>query len=86
MMTEQKINELAVRAVQRAFDDWAAEHPAMADVIDRITLTQRTVESLRNSDAYKQAMAGFSYESLEAQLLSRLVNLAGPVVRSLLTF
>lgn len=84
-MTEQKINELTVRAVQRAFDDWAVEHPALADVIDRITLTQRTVESLRASDAYEQAMAGYSQESLETQLLNRLVNLAGPLVRSLLT-
>jgi hypothetical protein len=85
MLTEQKINELIVRAVQRAFDDWATEHPALADVIDRITLTQRTVESLRSSDAYEQAMATYTAESLETQLLGRLVNLAGPLVRSLLT-
>jgi hypothetical protein len=85
MVSEQKINELVVRAVQRAFDDWAAEHPALADVIDRITLTQRAVESIRRSDAYDQAMAGFSRESLELQMLNRLVDVATPLVRSLLS-
>ena len=84
MSNEQKVNELVVRAVQRAFDAWAAEHPSLAEVIDRITLTQRAIESVRASEAFGQAVAHYEAESLEASLLGSLVDIARPLIAGIL--
>ena len=84
MSNEQKLNELVVRAVQRAFDAWAVEHPALADMIDRITLTQRAIESMRGSEEFCQAIAHYQAESLEASLLNTLVDIARPLIAGIL--
>lgn len=85
MLNEQTLNELVVRAVQRAFDAWAAEHPTLAEMIDRITLTRRVIESVRASDEFRQAIAHSQAESLEASLLTTLIDIARPLVVGILT-
>jgi ABC-type bacteriocin/lantibiotic exporter with double-glycine peptidase domain len=84
MLNEQKINELVVRAVQRAFDAWAVEHSTLADVIDRITLTQRAIESMRASEEFRRAIAHYQNENLEATLLGQLVEVAKPLIVGIL--
>jgi hypothetical protein len=84
MPNEQKINELVVRAVQRAFDAWAVEHPTLAEVIDRITLTQRAIESVRASEEFRRAVAHYQTESLEASLLNTLIEVARPLIVGIL--
>ena len=55
-MENEQIQQLVVRAVQQAYDAWAMEHPSLAAVIDRITLTEQATESLRNSPQFAEAM------------------------------
>jgi len=53
-------------------------------VIDRISLTDRAVESLRDSDEFRQAVAAYHRGMSETDLLNKLLDLAGPVVSRLL--
>lgn len=83
-MASEVIEQLVVRAVQQAYDAWAAQHPSLAAVIDRIALTQQAAQSLRNSEDYRNAVADFHAGLAEADLLNRLLDLAGPIVTGLL--
>jgi hypothetical protein len=83
-MTEAKINEIVAAAVGGTFDEWAAEHPSLAAVIDRIRLTDQTVESLRSTDGYRQAIAAYHRDQNELSLLGELAELAGPILRGIL--
>ena len=97
-MTQEKINEIVAAAVGKSFDAWAAEHPSLAAVIDRIRLTEQTVESLRDSDAYRQvvgdldkaietyrqAIAGYHRDRSDLNLLTQLADLAGPILTGIL--
>ena len=83
-MTDQLVEQTVAGAVQRAYDDWAVEHPSLAAVIDRISLTDRTVESLRQSQEYREAVAAYHCGLSELDLLGRLAELAGPIITSIL--
>ncbi len=83
-MADEIVKQVVVRAVQQAYDAWAAEHPSLAAVIDRITLTERAVKSLRDSEAYRQAVAAYHQSQSELQLLHELIELAGPIVSAIL--
>ena len=71
--------------VQRAYDDWAAEHPSLAAVIDQVTLTEHATESLRDSPEYVQALADYQQGQSHLTLLEQFVDLAGPVLKRILT-
>ena len=83
-MTEKLVQQTVSGAVGRAYDDWAAEHPSLAAVIDRIALTEQVVESLRDSEEYREAIAAYQRGLSETDLLSRLAELAGPIVTAAL--
>ena len=83
-MENEQVQQLVVRAVQQAYDVWAAKHPSLAGVIDGITITQQAVESLRNSPQFGQAVASYHDASIELKLLDRLAELAGPIVSAIL--
>ncbi len=83
-MENEQVQQLVVRAVQQAYDAWAVEHPSLAAVIDRITLTEQATESLRNSPQFAQAVEGYHSASIELLLLDKLIELAGPVVSAIL--
>lgn len=83
-MTDHPVQQGVVRAVQRAYDNWADEHPSLAAVIDRITLTQHVVESLRDTHEYRDAVAAYHRGMSETDLLSRLTELAGPILIAVL--
>ncbi len=83
-MNEERIHELVEAAIDREFDGWAAEHPSLAAVIDRIVLTRRAVESIRDSDAYRDAIAAYHRHRNEMDLLNRLTDLARPILTGLL--
>ncbi len=83
-MASEPIEQLVVRAVEQAYDAWAAQHPSLAAVIDRITLTTEVAQSLRTSADYRKAVADYHRGLAEADLLSRLIDLAGPIVTGLL--
>ena len=83
-MPDENVQQLVVRAVQQAYDAWAVEHPSLASVIDRIELTQQSVESLRQSQAYRDAVEAYHQSQGELQLLNRLLDLAGPILTGIL--
>ena len=85
-MANEIVEQVVVRAVQQAYDAWAAEHPSLAAVIDQISLTERSVESLRNSDSYRQAVAKYQQSRSELELLQSMLELAGPIVSSILGY
>lgn len=83
-MASEPIEQLVVRAVKQAYDAWAAEHPGLAAVIDRIALTAQAAQSLRASADYRQAVADYHRGLAEVDLLNRLLDLAGPIIAGLL--
>jgi len=83
-MANEQVQQIVVRAVQKAYDEWAGEHPLLAAVIDRITLTQQAVESLRQSQEYRQAVENYQRSSAELELLGSLIELAKPVIAAML--
>lgn len=83
-MTDELVQQTVVRAIQRAYDGWAIEHPSLANVIDRISLTQNAVESLRDSQEYRDAVAAYHRGMSETDLLARLTALAGPILTGVL--
>mgnify|MGYP001114251023 CR=1 FL=1 len=84
-MTDKNVEQAVAQAVQRAYDQWAAEHPSLARVIDRVSVTERTVESLRDSDGYRQAVAAYHRSRNELELIHRLSELAAPLVTNILS-
>ena len=84
-MVDETVEQVIVRAVQRAYDAWALEHPSLASVIDRITLTRQTVEPLRQTPEYQQAVDAYHRSRNELDFLNRLIELAGPILQTILT-
>ena len=84
-MADEIIEQIIVRATQRAYDKWAIEHPSLAAVIDRITLTQQAVEPLRSSDEYRQAVEAYHRSRNEVDLFNRLIELAAPILQTIPT-
>jgi hypothetical protein len=83
-MANEIVNNTVQRAVQQAYADWAVEHPNLAAVIDQIVITERSAERLRETDEYKQAVAGYHESRNELDLFNQLLALAGPIIQQLL--
>ncbi|MBS3734471.1 MAG: hypothetical protein KGY99_06040 [Phycisphaerae bacterium] len=83
-MTSDLVRHAVEQAVGEAFDAWAAEHPSLAAVIDRIAVTDRSVASLRKTDAYRRAVAAFYRDRSELDLVGRLTDAAGQILRRVL--
>ncbi len=83
-MTDQLVRQTVAKAVEQAYEGWAAQHPSLAAVIDRVVIGDRVVESLRDSEEYRQAVAAYHRGTSELDLLNRLTELAGPVLVGLL--
>ncbi len=83
-MASELIEQIIAHAVQQAYDAWAAQHPTLAAVIDRIALTQQAAQSLRDTEEYRQAVADYHRGMVETDLLNRLLDLAGPVLAKIL--
>jgi len=78
------VNDIVSRAVGQQYEQWAAEHPSLASVIDHVELSQQTAERLRETPAYWQAVNEYHTSRNELTLLNRLLELAGPVLRGIL--
>ena len=83
-LNEQDLRDLVARAVAKPFAPWAAEHPSLAAVIDRTRLVEQVSQRLRESPAYRAAIANSHRARTELDLLGRLAELAGPILRGLL--
>ena len=83
-----KTNDIVQNAVQKAtkqaYWNWAAAHPNLAAVIDQIVLTNRAAESIRDSREYHLAVANFYQARNELDLFNQLLQLAGPIINSML--
>ncbi len=71
---------IVAQAVAEAFDTWAQSHPSLAAVIDKALLMERTTESLRQSDEYKQAIKDYADSREEMNILGNLVDLAEQIL------
>ena len=83
-MADEIVQQALVRSIQKAYDEWAGRHPSLAAVIDRISLTQRAVDSLRDSEKYLSAVQAYHESKNEFELLEKLTALAGPVIQVIL--
>jgi hypothetical protein len=72
------------KAIGQAFDAWAAQHPSLAGVIDRLELSDRTVDRLRNTPEYKAAEEEYVQARIEADFLNKVLDLAKQVLPLLL--
>ena len=77
---DTKVKEITEQAVGQAFDAWAAQHPSLAGVLDRIELTDRVVDRLRDSPEYKAAVESYVQGRVEIDLLGSVVKLAGQLL------
>lgn len=85
MKTEPTIVEEAIEeATERAYLEWSAEHPSLARVIDRMQLVERTATSLRRTPEFRRAVQSYQQAGCEMCLVTRLSELAGPVIRVVL--
>ena len=82
-MNEAKVTELVAAAVGQTFDEWAIRHPSLAAVIDRISLTERAVQSLRDSAEYRDAVAAYRRDINELAFLAQIADLAAPVLHAI---
>lgn len=83
-MTDDTVQQIVTRAAGQAYEDWAVEHPSLAGVINGIVLTERTAESLRDSEQFRQAMADYQQSRNELNLFNRVLDLAGPILQTIL--
>jgi hypothetical protein len=83
-MTDDTVQQTVARSVRQAYDAWALEHPSLAEVIDRITLQDRVVELLRDTEEYRQAVASYQRGMTETDLLNRLMELVSPILAAVL--
>ena len=83
-MNETKVTELTAAAIGQKFDEWAILHPSLAAVIDRISLTERTVQSLRDSAEYREAVEAYHRDMNELSFLGQIADLAGPLLHAIL--
>lgn len=83
-VAENAVQAAVQQASEQAYRDWARAHPSLASVIDRIVLTERTAESIRQSPEFRQAVAGFYESQNELGLVNQLIDLAGPILRKVL--
>jgi hypothetical protein len=77
---DTKVKEITENAIGQAFDAWAAQHPSLAGVLDRIELTDRVVDRLRDSPEYKAAVESYVQGRVEIDLLGSVVKLAGQLL------
>ena len=80
-----EIRQEVERAVERAFDRWAAEHPTLASAVDRITLCRLTATSLRESEQYRAAVDAYRRDMRRADLAERLVGIAAGLLGRFMT-
>jgi len=78
------VQELVAAAVSQAYENWAAEHPSLAGVIDRIELTQQTTERLRTTTAYHDAVEEYNQSNGELAFANRLLDLVSPLLLQIL--
>ena len=81
---DHTIEALVEQAVKQAYATWSASHPSLAAVLNRLALQERTATSLRESDAYHQAIDAYQDARNETKLLGQLLDLAGTILPTLL--
>lgn len=83
-MSEQPVKQLVEQATEQAWQQWSAEHPSLASVIDRVVLTDRLSVRLRESPGYREAIRNYHQSRNELDLFNELLTLARPMLNRLL--
>lgn len=83
-MSDEKVQHLVEQAVFQQFEQWAKQHPSLASVIDGIALGDQAVQSLRNTEGYRQAVAGYHQARNEQDLFGQLLTLAEAALSAIL--
>ncbi len=83
-IVQTNVQSAVEKAVQQAYTDWAAEHPSLAAVIDRIVIAERSAQHLRETAEYKQAVAAYTDSRNELDLFQQLLAIVSPILQQLL--
>ena len=83
-MTNQKMVELVEQAVEKAWDQWALEHPSLAEAINASGIREQVAVTIRDSQAFKDALEHYKQSGNQLGLLAQVIELAKPLIASLL--
>jgi hypothetical protein len=84
MTSDDFPRRIVALAVERAWEQWALEHPSLAAALDDVQLINQAAESVRRTPAYRRAVETFYRDEQTLMLFERLWSLAGPALRELL--
>ncbi len=82
---EAEVQQLVEAVVGGKYDEWAVQHPSLASVINRIAVINQTVESMRDTEEYKAAVAEYVQGRIEVDFINKIIDLAGPIITKLLS-
>lgn len=82
-MSDERIEAAVAQAVSQAYESWAVEHPSLATVINRMSISEQAATSLRQSPEFRQAVIDFGKSRSELAFLGQLLELAAPILRGL---
>jgi hypothetical protein len=69
------INDIILRATKQTLEDYAIEHPNLAEAISRIDIDTTIVEKLRSTPEYKEAEEKYVQARIEIDFFNNVVSL-----------
>ncbi len=83
-MNTTTLRALIDTQMEARWPEWAARHPHLAEAIDRVVLTDRAVELLREDPAFIEAMKQADLDEARLKDAARLLSLTERLVKRLL--
>lgn len=83
-MTTDDPRVIVEEATRQAWEEWSAEHPSLACVIDRLAVIEQVTERLRDRPEYRRAIQNYHRSRHEMTLLNDLLILVRPMLNGVL--
>ena len=83
-MEHQELRDIVETVIEQRWSQWAAEHPHLAEAIDRTRLVSAAVDRLRDDPEYITAMARSHSDQSRLAAAAKLIRLAESVINRLL--
>jgi len=83
-MNTTTLRSLIDKQLDARWSEWAARHPHLAAAIDRVVLTDRAVELLREDPTFIEAMKQADLDEARLKDAARVLSLAEGLVKRLL--